>query len=160
MSILDWEAARFPLQFPLNGFFSSKEWVHQRASGSWVTRQLQVLKMCRKPRVVTESSAGKLDLERNSRLRQVKPALNTAMPLFVFLCLMSDYLFPGSTFVKGSVLHFPATFQWCGQPGLCLGWAKYEACWEPCDQFGRSCSFSGMFKKEAPLPSLNIPMVC
>lgn len=66
--------------------------------------------MGREPRVVTEDSADTINLERNSKLRQVKPALNRAMPLFVFLCLMSNYLFPGSTFVKGNVFHFPATF--------------------------------------------------
>lgn len=105
-------------------------------------------------RGATCSSADTLHLERNSKLRQVKPALNRAMPLFVFLCLMSDYLFPGSTFVKGNVFHFSATFQWCGQRGLCFGWAKYEACWEPHDQFGRACCFSGMFKKGSPFAFL------
>lgn len=70
----------------------------------------QVLKMGREPRVVTENSADTVHLERNSKLRQVKQALNRAMPLFVFLCLTSGYLFPGCTFVKGNVFHFSDVF--------------------------------------------------
>lgn len=85
--------------------------MHQTASGTRVTRQLQVVKTGREPCVVTENSAGRLHLKRNSKLRQVKPALNRAMSLFLFLCLVSDYLFPGSTFVEGNVFHFLAAFQ-------------------------------------------------